>query len=163
MQSPLPPLSSRAQPRDPRLPSKGPATRRACNRPLPPLSSRAQPRDLRLPSSRTTGTRMQSPLPPFFIPSAAEGSAVALLQQQTRMQSPLPPLSSRAQPRDLRLHSSSNRRACNRLYPLCHPERSRGICGCAPPATDAHPNRLSPLCHPERSRGICGFYRLPSG
>jgi hypothetical protein len=45
---------------------------------------------------------------------------------------------------------------------FCHPERSRGICSCAVPASTAKEKRKTFLCHPERSRGICSCL-LPSG
>ena len=127
--------------------------------PLSPLSSRAKPtcpglpwRDLQ--SSQPAPNIDDSATLPFVIPSEAEGSAVLSTSTQHRRQ---------------------------RHSPLCHPERSRGICsplnqqsnlngsatlpfvipseaeGSAVLSTSTQHRRQrgSPLCHPERSRGIC--------
>jgi hypothetical protein len=83
-------------------------------------------------------------------------------------------------PKVMKTPRSSNHFLSNRCPFLCHPERSRGICGsadlswkcfsteeswaCGPPKVMKTPrssnhflsNRCPFLCHPERSRGICG-------
>ena len=45
---------------------------------------------------------------------------------------------------------------------LCHPERSRGICGFTQSASDADQSAALPFVIPERSRGICGFTQSAS-
>ena len=123
------------------------------NPPHSPLSSRAKPRDLHFPSSATKATRI--PPLPFVISSEANGSALSFISNES---DPNPPT------------------------PLCHPERSRGLCSflhqqrkrpeSAPLpivipseaegsavsfiSNQSGPNPPTPHCHPERSRGICG-------
>ena len=82
--------------------------------PSSPLSSRAKPRDLQSVSVATNpfvhlDRTLHSPLTflPFVIPSEAEGSAVCFGRHESAGPDPPFPLN---------------------LPPLCHPERSRGIC-----------------------------------
>jgi hypothetical protein len=101
--------------------------------PPSPLSSRAKPRDLQF-SQRASDSHRSAALP-FVIPSEAEGSAVL---------------------------STSIRFAPKRRPPLCHPERSRGICG----SLNQHPIRTeappSPLSSRAKSRDLQFFPLVPT-
>jgi hypothetical protein len=63
------------------------------------------------------------------------------------------PLSSRAQPRDLQFSGLSNCSPWKRRPPLCHPERSRGICGSADLATALHGSVALPFVIPSAAEG----------
>src|ERR1700678_2993887 len=54
------------------------------------------------------------------------------------LKAPPSPLSSRAKPRDLQFLSSTSHFPLKRDLPLCHPERSRGICGFFHPLATFH-------------------------
>ena len=127
--------------------------RKSTKAPHSPLSSRAKPRDLRFPSSATKVNR-RTPLS-FVIPSEAEGSAVLLISNQNQPKPPHSPLSSRAKPRDLRFPSSATK--VNRSTPLSFviPSEAEGSAVLLI-SNENQPKNHTLLCHPERSRGICG-------
>src|SRR6202042_2556498 len=95
-EAPLSPLSSRAKPKDLRLFSSNHFSRKRHSPLCPPERSR------RICGSFPATTFHRSATLPFVIPSGAEGSA-ALFQQPLFTEALPSPLSSRAEPRDLRL------------------------------------------------------------
>src|SRR5580698_7815423 len=97
---------------------------------------------------------------PFVIPSVAEGSAVR--------PSDLPIFPSKLQPSNRRVIPTEVEGPAvpsipitnvewKRPSPLCHPERSRGICSAplGPSNFSIQTPTLKQTCHPDRSGGTC--------
>ncbi len=125
-----------------------------------PLSSRAKPRDLQFSPPHPMSTWKRRPF--LCHPERSRG-----ICSKRHSCAPIPPdlspLSSRAKPRDLQF--SSTRHPCSTKaspFPLSSRAKPRDL-QFFPPRPCGR-KRRPPLCHPERSRGICSsFHRIHAG
>jgi hypothetical protein len=92
---------------------------------------------------------------PLVIPSEAQGPAVSLNQHPMLTNAPPSPLSSRAKPRDLQFAQPAPNAHQSTTRPFVIPSEAEGS-AVRSTSTQCSPKHHPPLCHPERSRGICG-------
>ena len=116
------------------------------------LPARVSPEGPNTPAPSLNSQTEASPRPER---SEVEGPAVHHPQERISMKAPPSPLSSRAKPRDLQCAPPPTR--ILRYQPSTpKTDRSGGTCCSSSAGTNFNEKHHPPLCHPERSRGICG-------